>query len=75
MNIIENIKTFFKEQGLNWNGLIATGKDKDFREATEKDFEVLNNIDFWISFGSDGRCLYRGAIYGRSMPLQCLCSA
>lgn len=54
MNIIENIKAFFKEKGLNWIGKIATSKDDDFRDVTPKDFEVLSNNDFLFSFGCDG---------------------
>ncbi len=49
------VKKFFKSEGLNWTGLLATSKDKDFRPATEEDFEVLQEIDYLIDFGKDGQ--------------------
>lgn len=55
MNNIKHIKNFFKENGLEWTGLLCGPKDDDFRPATEEDFKKLNNLDYLINFGEDGQ--------------------
>ena len=54
MDIVKNIKSFLKKNGLSWTGKITTSKDQDFRSAKEEDFQDLKNVDLLISFGKDG---------------------
>lgn len=55
MDLIENIKAFFKTKGLNWTGEIITHRKEDFRPATAEDFKFLGNADYLIDFGEDGK--------------------
>ena len=50
MNLIENIKEFFKLKGLDWTGDILTQTGNNFRPSTEQDFESLRNLDYLIDF-------------------------
>ena len=82
MDIVKDIKAFLGTKGLNWNGEIMAGRDKDFRPATEKDFNELDNYDFLISFGKDGEIavsievdLIHFRINGESFEASCNCYA
>jgi hypothetical protein len=54
MDLIANIKKFLRTKGLNWNGQIIKGKEKEVRFAGERDFENCDITDMLLSFGSDG---------------------
>ena len=82
MNIVENISSFLRVNGLNWTGKLMTGKDEDFRPATAEDFEELNNVDLLISFGKDGEMalsaeidIINFKILGESFDVACFCYA
>ena len=82
MNLIENIKEFFKLKGLNWTGDILTQTGKNFRPSTEQDFESLRNLDYLIDFGEDGQIALSAEIdsitfkvYGESFDVGFTCFA
>ena len=52
--MINEIKGFFKQNGLEWTGDISTYKTQDFHPAEEKDFNTLDIVDFLITFGDQG---------------------
>lgn len=80
--MVENVKAFLKELGLNWKGSIITHREKDFRPATEEDFKFLGNADYLIDFGKDGEIAISieideitFKIYGESFDLAYTCYA
>ena len=52
--MINEIKGFLKQNGLEWTGDISTYKNQDFKPAKEEDFKDLDIIHFLISFENEG---------------------
>ena len=52
--MLEEIKEFLNQNGLNWTGNISKSSNINFRKAAEEDFKTLEIADFLISFESDG---------------------
>ena len=48
--MINEIKEFLKQNGLNWSGEISTALNQDFYKAKEEDFKDVDIIDFLITF-------------------------
>ena len=55
--MIERIKAFFKQNGLNWTGDISTMYDDDFRPAEDKDFKEKDIYNLLLSFEEGNACL------------------
>lgn len=55
MELVESIKLFFNQLGINWNGSIFQKEQKDFIDPTEDDFKKLEMRTFMIEF-EDGDC-------------------
>ena len=55
--MIERIKAFLKQNGLDWTGKISTMYDDDFRTAEDKDFKEKDIYNLLISFEEGNACL------------------
>lgn len=55
--MIERIKAFLKQNGLDWTGKISTMYDDDFRTAEDKDFKEKDIYNLLISFEEGDACL------------------
>lgn len=55
--MIERIKAFLKQIGLDWTGEISTMYDDDFRTAEDKDFKEKDIFYLLLSFEEGNACL------------------
>ena len=55
--MIERIKAFLKQNGLDWTGDISTMYDDDFRPAEDKDFKEKDIYNLLLSFEEGNACL------------------
>ena len=80
--IIEKIKAFFNELGLNWSGKIISQIHDNEIDAKDEDFEKLKNLELIMDFGKEGKIvlsceidLLNFRIYGEAFDVYGYCPA
>lgn len=56
MDIVESVKAFLKQEGLNWTGHKYKNSKNQLVNIKASDFEQLQELTLLINFGEDGLC-------------------